>query len=104
MARDTYESKIGFANSYIPPPRIPNYAPHMCEIFHYSYHESNSYPHYISYEGFARLSSMIKAMNKQQIKFANKIREYDLSHETDLRFNLLDLMLICLMIVRLSLF
>jgi len=30
---------------------------------------------------------MIETMNKQQAKFKNKIREVDLSHETDLRFS-----------------
>jgi len=30
---------------------------------------------------------MIDTMNEQQIKFANKMRKYDLSHETDLRFS-----------------
>jgi len=30
---------------------------------------------------------MIEKMNKQQANFANKMREYDLSHETDLRFS-----------------
>jgi len=30
---------------------------------------------------------MIEAMNKQQAEFDSKIREYDLSHETDLRFS-----------------
>jgi len=28
---------------------------------------------------------MIERMNEQRIEFGNKIREYDLSHETDLR-------------------
>jgi len=30
---------------------------------------------------------MIETINEQQIEFANKIREYDLSHETGLRFS-----------------
>ena len=30
---------------------------------------------------------MMETMNKQQVEFANKMREYDLSHETDLRFS-----------------
>jgi len=30
---------------------------------------------------------MIETMDKQQANFANKMREYDLSHETDLRFS-----------------
>jgi len=30
---------------------------------------------------------MIKTMNEQQIEFANKMREYDLSHETKLGFS-----------------
>jgi len=59
----------------------------MCEICHCPDHYSNSYPHYISYEGFARPSNMIETMNEQQIELANKMREHDLSHETDLRFS-----------------
>ena len=39
------------------------------------------------YDGFARPTSMIETINEQQVKFANKIREYDLSHKIDLRFN-----------------
>ena len=38
-------------------------------------------------EGFARLSSMIETMNKQQVESENKMQEFDLSHETDLRFS-----------------
>jgi len=30
---------------------------------------------------------MLETMNKQQVDFANKIRDYDLSHETYLRFS-----------------
>jgi len=30
---------------------------------------------------------MIEAINEQQIEFVKKMREYDLSHETDLRFS-----------------
>ena len=30
---------------------------------------------------------MIEVVNKQQIEFANKMREYDPLHETDLRFS-----------------
>jgi len=56
----------------------------MCEIYHYSDHDSNSCPYYISDEGFARLSNMIQITNEQQIEFANKMREYDLSPETDI--------------------
>jgi len=39
---------------------------------------------YISDDGFARLSNVIETMNEQQIDFANKMRECDLSPETDL--------------------
>jgi len=56
----------------------------MCEIFHYFDHDSNYCPYYIFDEGFARLSNMIETMNEQQIEFANKIQEYDLSPEPDL--------------------
>jgi len=30
---------------------------------------------------------MIEEMNKQQAEFDSKMREFDLSHETDLRFS-----------------
>jgi len=30
---------------------------------------------------------MIETINEQQVKFANKMWEYDLSHGTDLRFS-----------------
>jgi len=59
----------------------------VCEIYHCSDHESNSCLCCISNEGFARLSSMTETMYKQQIMFANKMRDYDRSYETDLRFS-----------------
>jgi len=59
----------------------------MCEICYCSDHNSTSCPYYILDDGFARVSSMIETMNKQQVEFANKMREYDLSHETNLRFS-----------------
>ena len=34
---------------------------------------------------------MIETMNEQQVKLANRMREYDLSHETDLRVNFSEL-------------
>jgi len=34
---------------------------------------------------------MIETMNEEQIEFANKMREYDLSHKTDLAFSSLRL-------------
>jgi len=64
LARET-KYEISCTNSYIPPPYIPDYAPTMCEICHYSDHDSNSCPYYISNEGFARLSNMIETMNEQ---------------------------------------
>jgi len=36
---------------------------------------------------FVRLTNMLETMNKQQIKFVNKMWKYDLLHETDLRFS-----------------
>jgi len=59
----------------------------MYEICHCSDHVNTSCPYYISDDGFATLSSMIETMNKQQVEFANKMREYELSHETNLRFS-----------------
>ena len=59
----------------------------MCEICHCSDHDSTSCPYYISDDGFIRLSSIIEAMNKQQVEFINKIQENDLSPETDLTFS-----------------
>jgi len=52
---------------------------------HCSDHNCTSCPYYISDDGFARLNSRIETMNKQQANFANKIREYDMSYETDLK-------------------
>ena len=34
---------------------------------------------------------MIEAMNEQQVKLANRMREYDLSHRTNLRVNFSEL-------------
>jgi len=59
----------------------------VCTICRYSDNDSTSCPYYISNDGFARLSGMIETINKQQVEFANKMREYDLSHKTDLRFS-----------------
>jgi len=87
LAWDTYEFETSYSDSYIPPPCIPNYASPVCEVCHCSYHDNNSCPYCISDDGFARLSSMIETMNEQQFEFANKMREYHLSYETDLRFS-----------------
>jgi len=87
LAWDMYEFETSCSDSYIPSPCIPTYAPPMCEICHCSDHGSTFCPYYISDEGFARFSSMKETMNKQQVEFANKMREYDLLHETDLRFS-----------------
>jgi len=84
---DTYEFETSCFDSYIPPPCIPTHAPTLCEICHCFDHDSTSSPSYISNDSFARLSGMIETMNKQQTEFANRMREYDLSHETDLRFS-----------------
>ena len=87
LAWDTYEFETSCFDSYMPPPCIPTYVPPVCAIFHCSDHNSTCCPYYISDDGFAKLSSMIETMNKQQVKFENKIREFDLSHKTDLRFS-----------------
>jgi len=84
LAQDTYEYEISYTNSCIPPPCIPNYAPPVCEIYRCSNHASNSCPYSISDGGFARLSNMIETIKEQQITFANKIQEYNLSPDTDL--------------------
>jgi len=70
-----------------PTPCIPDYARLMCEICHCSDHGCNSCPYDISDDSFAKLSSTMETTNEQQISFANKIREYNLSHESDLRFS-----------------
>ena len=62
----------------------------MCEIFRYPDNDSNSRPYYISDisdYSFAGLTSMRKTMNEQQVEFANKIWEYYLLYETNLRFS-----------------
>jgi len=63
----------------------------VCIIFHCSGHDSTSYPYYISDDGFAKLSSMIETMNKQQAEFDSRMRKFDLPHETNLRFSSLKL-------------
>jgi len=87
LAQDTYEFEISCANSYNPRPCIPNLAPSLCETCHCSDHDSTSYPYYISDEVFSRLSSMIEIINEQHIEIVNRMREYNLSRETDLRFS-----------------
>jgi len=87
LAWDTYEFETGCSDSYIPPPCIPAYVPPVCEICHCSDHNNIACPYYISNEDFARLSSMIETMSQQQVEFEIKMREFDLSHETDLRFS-----------------
>jgi len=87
LAQDAYEFEISCATSHNPLPSIPDYGPPLCETCHCLNHDSTSCLYYIFDEGFAHLSSMIETINNQQIEFANKMREYDLSHETNLRFN-----------------
>jgi len=87
LVQDTYEFYISCVNSYNPFPCIPDYVPPLCETCHCPDHDSTSCPYYIFYEGFNRLSSMIETINEQQIEFVKKMWEYDLSHETDLRFS-----------------
>ena len=87
LAWDTYEFETSCFDSYIPSPCIPTCTPPMCTICHCFDHDSNSCPYYISNEGFARLSHMIQTMDKQRVEFEIKTREFDLSHETDLRFS-----------------
>jgi len=84
---DTHEFETSCFNSYIPPPCIPTHAPTLCEICHYSDNDNTSCPYCIFDNGFARLSNMIETMNKQHVEFANKMREYGLSHETNLRLS-----------------
>ena len=87
LYRDTHEFETSCSDYYVLPPSISTYAPTVCEIYHCSNHDSTYCPYYIFDDGFARLSSMIETMNKQQVEFANKIREYDLSNEIDHRFS-----------------
>jgi len=87
LACNTYEFETSYSDSYMPSPCIPIYAPPVCEICHYSDLNSTSCTYYISDEGFTRLSSMIETMNRQQAEFEIKMWEFDLSHETDLRFS-----------------
>jgi len=82
LAWNTHEFETNCSDSY-----IPTYAPPVCEICYCSDYDSTSCPYYIFDEGFARLNSMIETMNKQQAEFENKMRECNLSHETDLRFS-----------------
>ena len=65
LARDTYEFETSCSDSYISPPCIPTYAPFVCKICHCFDQDNTTGPYYISNEGFAGLSSIIDAMNKQ---------------------------------------
>jgi len=87
LAWDTHEFETSCSEFYIPPPCIPPHVPTLCDICSCSDHDSSSCPYYISDEGFARLSNMIETMDKQQVEFELKMREFDLSHETDLRIS-----------------
>jgi len=59
----------------------------MCEICRCSDHNSSSCPYYIPNEGLARISNMIETINKQRVELEIKMREFDLSYETDPRFS-----------------
>jgi len=87
LAWDTYEFETSCFVSYMPPPCIPTHAPTLCNICHCSDYDSSSCPYCISDDGCARLSSMIETMNKERVEFEIKMRVFDLSHETDLRFS-----------------
>jgi len=87
LSYDTYEFETSYSYSYIPSPWIYNYASPVCEICHCYDHDNTSCPYYIFYDGFAGLSSMIEIINKQRLEFAQKMRERDLPHQTDLRFS-----------------
>ena len=45
----------------------------LCVNCHCCDHDNNSYPYYISADGFARLTSMIETINKQPVEFTTKI-------------------------------
>jgi len=87
LAWDTYEFETSCFDSYIPSPCIPTCAPILCDICHCSDHDNTSCPYYISDDSFARLSDMIETMDKQRAELQIKMREFDLSPETDLRFS-----------------
>ena len=87
LVLDTYKFEMSCANSYNPLPCIPDLAPSLCETCHCSDHDSTSCPYFISNEAFSRLSSMIETINEQHIEIVNRMWEYDLSRETDLRFS-----------------
>ena len=57
LAWDTYEFQTSCFNSYIPPLCIPNYTPCICKIYHYSAHDGNSYPYYISTDDCVELTT-----------------------------------------------
>jgi len=87
LAWDTYEFKTSCSDAYIPPPCIPAYVRPMCEICHCSDHDNSSGPYYIPNEGLARLSNVIETIDKQRVELKFKMREFDLSCKTDLRFS-----------------
>jgi len=55
-------------------------------------HDSTSCPYDISDDGFTRLSSKIRTMNKQQVEFANKRRSMTCHMRPTVGLVLLDLM------------
>ena len=73
-----------FRDSYHP----NSYYSHIvCSNCQCSDHDVNSCPLYvISNDSFIILNHMIDVIDEQNAKFENSLREYDLSHETDLRF------------------
>ena len=87
LAWDTHEFETSCFDSYTPPPCIPIHAPPVCNICNCSDHDNTSCPYYISDDSFAKLSSMIETIEQQQAEFEIKMRKFDLSHETDLRFS-----------------
>jgi len=87
LAWNMYEFEASCFVSYMPPLCIPTHAPTLCNIYHCSDHDSSSCPYYISDKGFARLTNMIETTDKQRVEFEIKMRDFDLSHDTDLRFS-----------------
>jgi len=87
LAWDTYEFETSCFESHIPSPCISNLAPSLCATCYCSDHNSTSCSYYISDKDFTRLSSMIETIDEQHIHIINSMQEYDLSRDTDLRFN-----------------
>ena len=63
----------------------PYYSRVVCSNCQSSDHDASSYPYYVIFDGtFVTLNNVIEKLNEQNATFENYLREYHLSHETNL--------------------